>query len=61
MNADILRNVNSPIIKRWDDFMHVLQEHYHLSKENSDYISTITDYLEVQNHIFITYNLDVSR
>ncbi|XP_011184312.3 dynein axonemal heavy chain 10 [Zeugodacus cucurbitae] len=43
---DILRNADSPMIKRWDDFMNVLQEHYHLSKENSDYISTITDYLE---------------
>ncbi|XP_055909296.1 LOW QUALITY PROTEIN: dynein axonemal heavy chain 10 [Eupeodes corollae] len=43
---NILEANNSPTIKIWKEFIADMETYFKLAKENSDYLSTIKDYLE---------------
>lgn len=45
--VDNLRSQRSTIIPKWDDLIADVESNFKLAKENSDYLSTITDYIEV--------------
>lgn len=45
--VDYLRSQGSTVITKWDAFIADVESKFKLAKENSDYLSTITDYIEV--------------
>lgn len=53
--VDYLRSQSSNVITKWDDFIADVESKFKLAKENSDYLSTITDYIEVLHPINLVY------
>lgn len=52
---DYLRSQGSTVIPKWDAFIADVEARFKLAKENSDYLSTITDYIEVLHSINLVY------
>ncbi|CAD7085087.1 unnamed protein product [Hermetia illucens] len=47
-----LRSVNSQALSGWEDFVTEIEEYHLRAKENSDFLSTITEYLEASFSFF---------
>ena len=48
-SVDVLRQIGSPIIPTWPEFIDTIQKAHDLAKENAQYLQTIEEYLVVKS------------